>query len=94
MLIAIYTAPVGRFQQGGYGLSDMTGNVNEWCWDLFEPYKPGRVISPKGASTGTGRLIRGGGRPNLPMYCRTTYRGIRSPNERSNDLGFRVDRNY
>lgn len=54
-----YTSPVGYFTPNGYGLYDMLGNLSEWCWDWY-----GAVISggndPRGPSSGTKRLLRGG----------------------------------
>lgn len=31
------TAPVGKFPPNGYGLYDMCGNIEEWCWDYDDP---------------------------------------------------------
>lgn len=37
---ATYTAPVGSFYPNGYGLYNMSGNVNEWVGDVYRPLSP------------------------------------------------------
>jgi gliding motility-associated lipoprotein GldJ len=34
---AVYTAPVGTFFPNGFGLYNMSGNVNEWTADVYRP---------------------------------------------------------
>ena len=54
-----YTSPVGYFAPNGYGLYDMVGNNNVWCWDWYKtPYLGGS--DPHGPVSGTYRAIRGG----------------------------------
>ena len=55
------THSVGQKQCNGFALFDMSGNVDEWCWDWDEydhPDIPTEGIS--GPSTGTHRVFRGG----------------------------------
>jgi formylglycine-generating enzyme len=55
-----YTSPVGYFAPNGYGLYDMAGNVMEWCWDRNGAYSSDAQTDPRGPSTGSNRVMRGG----------------------------------
>lgn len=89
----IYTAPVTSFEQGDLGLFSMTGNVWEWCWDWYsDNYSTSSLTNPKGASSGSYRVIRGGSWSNRPSYLRCSDRNNRAPGYRNLNLGFRLSR--
>jgi formylglycine-generating enzyme required for sulfatase activity len=88
-----FTSPVGAFPANGYGLYDVTGNVYEWCWDLYgaSTYVNG-TTDPRGASSGTGRVRRGGSWIDIAFYGRIAFRAGSAPSYLVNDFGLRVAR--
>ena len=89
-----YTSPVGSFAANGYGLYDMAGNVLERCWDWYgqSNYVLG-AIDPRGAASGSSRVIRGGSWSNGGADgCRAALRNSTSPALPYSYLGFRVAR--
>jgi len=89
-----YTSPVGYFAANGYGLYDMAGNVWEWCWDWYgETYyasSPGS--DPRGASSGTYRVLRGGGWSGRAGSCRVAFRSSGTPDVTYDFIGVRCVR--
>ena len=84
------TQHVGGKKPNELGLYDMSGNVMEWCSDWFGSYSSSAQTNPRGPSSGSHRVLRGGSWYYGAQFCRMTYRNRNSPVSRIHNRGFRL----
>ena len=82
--------PVGRKQPNELGLYDMTGNVSEWCQDIYGPYTLSTQPDPCGADTGSYRIVRGGSYDECVANSHLSVRRWHLPETATEYIGFRV----
>ena len=84
------THAVGSKQANELGIYDMTGNVLEWCQDWYDKYSSSSQTNPTGATSGSYRVIRGGGWSITVWGCRSSFRGSFTLEDRNSYLGLRL----
>ena len=86
------THAVGTKKPNELGIYDMSGNVYEWCQDIYGSYSSSSQTNPTGATSGSYRVIRGGSSCaySTDWWNRLASRLDRSPDYRDNDLGLRL----
>lgn len=81
---------VGTKTANELGIYDLSGNLWEWCWDIFAPYPAGNQSNPHGSASGNMRVLRGGAWNSDAALCRIEERNKELPAQNlAASIGFR-----
>lgn len=82
------THPVGEKLPNELGFYDMSGNVWEWCFDIYATYPAGLEVDYTGRNSGNERIIKGSS--IFADFSNISGRFNIVPTHRYYNVGFRV----
>lgn len=90
------TQAVGTKQANELGIYDMSGNIREWCWDWYDSayFTKSPSSDPRGADSGSSKILKGGVWFYYVGDCRMSYRPYINPSQSHNTFGFRIARAF
>ncbi|MEC7987633.1 MAG: formylglycine-generating enzyme family protein [Myxococcota bacterium] len=92
------THPVGQKKAKAFGLYDLSGNVEEWCFDEYseteyeERLSAGESVDPRGVVHDSTERVARGGSWSGNAWSSVSSRYFDEPSYRTYSLGFRIAR--
>jgi sulfatase modifying factor 1 len=86
------THPVAMKKANAWGFTDMSGNVAEWCEDVYAPGSSEPAVDPEAVEGSGQRVVRGGSWRMPASHLRVAARYRIDPTYALDTVGFRVAR--
>lgn len=84
--------PVAQKKPNELGIYDMSGNIEEWCYDWYREYNHTFKKDYAGPKTGEKKILRGGSFFHSKSVAEVTYRQSANPGLKDAKIGFRLAR--
>ena len=86
------TYPVAQKKPNELGIYDMSGNVEEWCYDWYREYNHTFKKDYAGPKAGEKKILRGGSFCHSKSVAEVSYRQSANPGLKDAKIGFRLAR--